>query len=428
MKNQDRNSLLRLWNKHKSGTGKVEKELNKLAKNEIRHTRDLDHPNVIKLFDYSAQQTYVSESGRETEVFYLALEYVNGGELFDFVCQTGRFSEEIARYYFTQLLDALEYIHENGLSHLDIKLQNILMDSEFNLKLADFGFSSHQSKNETFKGSGEYMAPEILLGNPYFGQAVDLFAAGVLLFTLVLANPPFIKATSKDAYYKTIAANRYDMFWKIQQKALGTEAAVSESFKDLINFMLAFDPIERPSLAEIRQHEWMKGPVATKDQVLEEFKKRKEIIDEEALANTASKPDIDPNEDFSTSHTVHRGIDDGEGDDEEKILNTMGEFIPDWAKFTSFFSTSDPEELLIVLLTFWSNLTNDYSVNKGAYQVTAKHLDEDLTVWFSGSILKVPGQEKYCVEVLHESGNRFLFNKIFKKLKGYFGGHVNVAY
>ena len=153
-----------------------------MAKNEIIYTRDLDHPNIIKLLDYSAQQSYISETGKESDVYFLALELASGGELFDFVYQTGRLSEKIARYYFIQLLDSLQYIHSKGISHWDIKLQNILIDSKFNLKLADFGFSSNQATNSTYKGSGEYMAPEIVLGSQYFGPAVDLFAAGVLLF------------------------------------------------------------------------------------------------------------------------------------------------------------------------------------------------------------------------------------------------------
>ena len=88
-----------------------------MAKNEIIYTRDLDHPNIIKLLDYSAQQSYISETGKESDVYFLALELASGGELFDFVYQTGRLCEKIARYYFIQLLDSLQYIHSKGISH-----------------------------------------------------------------------------------------------------------------------------------------------------------------------------------------------------------------------------------------------------------------------------------------------------------------------
>ena len=169
--------------------------------------------------------------------------------------------------------------------YLQKKLQNILIDSDYNLKLADFGFSSNQATNSTYKGSGEYMAPEIVLGNSYFGPAVDLFAVGVLLFYLVLEKPPFLKATAQDDFYKTIAANRYDLFWKIHLKKFEGGDSISDSFKDLINFMLSYDVIERGSLSEIRQHEWTQGPVASYDEVKEEFTKRLELIEQEALNN-----------------------------------------------------------------------------------------------------------------------------------------------
>lgn len=101
---------------------------------------------------------------------FMALELAEGGELFDYIFQTGRLDEKIARYYFLQLLDAFEYIHNKGISHCDVKLQNILLDHQFNLKLADFGFSSKQPTNTTYKGSGEYMAPEIHIEQGYHGQ------------------------------------------------------------------------------------------------------------------------------------------------------------------------------------------------------------------------------------------------------------------
>lgn len=157
------------------------------------------------------------------------------------------------------------------------------------------------------------MAPEIVLGSQYFGPAVDLFAAGVLLFYLVLEKPPFIKATVQDDYYKTIAANRYDLFWKIHLKKFEAKESISDSFKELINFMLASNVIERGSLSEIRQHEWTQGPVATYDEVVEEFSKRQELIEKQALDNSAPIPKFDNLDDLSSQITqVHRSIDGDE--------------------------------------------------------------------------------------------------------------------
>ena len=259
------------------------KSFAKLVKNEIYLTSNLNHPNIIKWHDYSVKQKYTSSSGKQSEVWFMALELAKGGELFDYIFQTGRFSEKIARFYFLQLLDSLEYIHSKGVSHWDIKLQNILLDEKYNLKLADFGFSSKTATNSTFKGSGEYMAPEIHLEQGYHGPAVDLFAAGVLLFIMVTENWPFIKATSSDDYYKAIIANRVDLFWKVHLKKLKSKnIELSKELIILLTYMLSYDPIERASLAEIRQQEWCQEPAATNEEVIDEFTRRFEIIENEA--------------------------------------------------------------------------------------------------------------------------------------------------
>lgn len=84
-------------------------------------------------------------------VDYLVLELVNGGDLFDYIANSGRFSEDVARYYFTQFMDALDYMHKNNSCHRDLKPENIMLDSEFNLKVADFGFAAPVSGRD---GSG----------------------------------------------------------------------------------------------------------------------------------------------------------------------------------------------------------------------------------------------------------------------------------
>jgi len=101
----------------------------------------------MELRDYSAQGVEKRPSGRSREVYYLALELAKGGELFDYISQTGEFSEDVARYFFHQLIDALDYMNKKGISHRDLKPENILMSEVFDLKLADFGFGSNTETN-----------------------------------------------------------------------------------------------------------------------------------------------------------------------------------------------------------------------------------------------------------------------------------------
>ena len=124
-----------------------------------------------------------------------------------------------ARHYFSQLLEGINYIHSAGFAHRDLKLENLLLDDCFNLKIADFGFA------ECLQGSNEdgvlydelgtlgYMAPEIHLCKGYNGQSIDIFAAGVILFTMISRKKPFEKAVPTDRQYKNLVIDP-ESFWK----------------------------------------------------------------------------------------------------------------------------------------------------------------------------------------------------------------------
>jgi len=116
------------------------------------------------------------------------LEHVGGGELFDFVALGGGLSEPYARYFFSEFLEGLEYMHANGFVHRDLKPENLLLDDDFVLKISDFGFSGpiagrdNSGMLKTHLGTMSYMAPELHLGKRYDGAKVDIFAAGIILF------------------------------------------------------------------------------------------------------------------------------------------------------------------------------------------------------------------------------------------------------
>lgn len=183
------------------------------------------------------------------------LELATGGELFDFVAQTGRYSDVISRFYFQQLIDGLDYVHQKGVTHRDLKPENVLYDATFNLKIADFGFAAPVDGKDgsgyckTKLGTESYMAPEIHMRKPYSGPSVDLFASAIILFIMVTQHPPFTRAEPNDPFYRLLCAGRHDLFWKAHSKSKpGGDSFFSEEFKDLINRMLAFDPSQRMSM------------------------------------------------------------------------------------------------------------------------------------------------------------------------------------
>jgi serine/threonine protein kinase len=406
-------------------TGMVE-----VVKNEVEIMKSLSHPNIINLLEFRDDVEYKKANGAKAPVFYLALELANGGELFDFIAQTGKFTEEVARFYFHQLCNAFEYLHGNGVSHRDMKPENIMLDSEFNLKVADFGFSSSKALNETRRGTDSYMAPEIHMGQKYSGQTVDLFAAGIILFIMVTQHPPFAKATPKDPHYKTISANRLDLFWKLhsRNKPNGLDF-FSESFRDLITSLLTFDPIHRPSLAEIKSHEWYNGSVPTYEEIKDEFTKRKQALNDANMQESAPVPTGVADPSVFTNHTVHRGV-GGDLEEDSKLpalKRQVAEYVPEFKRYSQFFSTSSLDDLFNTLALFAEKVTTEFEFADDEYSGKLNVLEEDQKISLTVNILKVDEENKYCVEVVKNSGDRFVFNGIYNKLKAFFGGHANAA-
>lgn len=140
------------------------------------------------MLSFGDQGTVLKPSGRMiNNLGFIVMEYVEGGLLFDF-CQTmAGMGEDAGRFMMLQLLDALEYMHNLRCVHRDLKLENILIDDNLNLKIADFGFACYKTidKLSSYRGTMTYMAPEIKQGKTYDGTQIDLFSLGVIIFIVV---------------------------------------------------------------------------------------------------------------------------------------------------------------------------------------------------------------------------------------------------
>lgn len=213
------------------------------------------------MLHFCEDATYVKNNGQQKKVAYMVLEYCSQGELFDFVALK-HFSEKQCRYFFRQMLHVLHSVHSKGYAHRDLKPENVMVDSNFSLKLADFGFAAPiQGRTGTgFLGTAcgtySYMAPEQLVKEPYQGHVVDLFALGVILFIMYSGHPPFSTAHSQDSYYKLISQNRADLFWKFHEKQ-HPEGFFTPDFKDLMTSMFQTMSQQRLSLADIVGHPWL---------------------------------------------------------------------------------------------------------------------------------------------------------------------------
>ena len=223
---------------------------------------ELDHPNIWKLKKYSEFTQIKTLDDESINVSYIAMEYAEEGELFKCWMNSEKFDENEARYYFNQLINTLEYMHSMGYYHRDIKPENLLLDSNFNLKIADFGFATKNKVWAKRRGTINYMTPEMIENRIYNCEHSDLFAAAVTLSNLVTKRAPFAQAETNDKYYKHIMKKDYDHYWRARG-----EDTLSEEFKDLFLKMVSYDPSSRLTIKEIKEHKWFKVPLMTQEEM-----------------------------------------------------------------------------------------------------------------------------------------------------------------
>ncbi|XP_069959168.1 serine/threonine-protein kinase SIK3 homolog isoform X2 [Cherax quadricarinatus] len=205
---------------------------------EIEILKKLRHPYIIRLYQ-------VMETER---MIYLVTEYASCGELFDYVATHGKMREREARTKFMQIVAALRYCHKRGIVHRDLKAENLLLDKDLNIKLADFGFSNFYTPGEllsTWCGSPPYAAPELFEGKEYDGPKADVWSLGVILYVLVCGYLPFDAKTLQTLRSLVVAGKfRIPYF-------------MSSDCDNLIRKMLQVDPEKRINIERIMQHRWI---------------------------------------------------------------------------------------------------------------------------------------------------------------------------
>jgi serine/threonine protein kinase len=184
--------------------------------------------------------------------------------------------EKIVRKYFRDIIDTIYYIHSQGFAHRDIKLENLILDNNFQLKLIDFGFSCDVKKKLLRKkvcGTKLYIAPEISINNQYDPQIADIFSLGVLLFAMSTSKFPF--DSQKSHLFIDIKKGKFSRFWTLHSMyCKNTKIICSNNFKTLIEGMIATNPKERFSLKDIINSDWVQnGEIATEKEIFSYFNK-----------------------------------------------------------------------------------------------------------------------------------------------------------
>lgn len=182
---------------------------------EIKALQNCHHSNIVWMHGYKMRDVAVYQDSISTMASFIVLDYMSNGDLLPYLQVGGRFPEPIAMFYFHQLVSALEHMALLGYSHRDVKPQNCLLDDDYNLKLADFGFASKVKTSSTWKGTVNFVAPEVVRQDNYHTIPADIFAAGVILFIMATGFYPFKLASKKDYYYSEKIAGKWDELWKI---------------------------------------------------------------------------------------------------------------------------------------------------------------------------------------------------------------------
>ncbi|KAK4686868.1 serine/threonine-protein kinase HSL1, negative regulator of Swe1 kinase, partial [Tremellales sp. Uapishka_1] len=195
----------------------------------------IDHPNVLNLYD-------VWETSTE---LYLIMEYVPGGELFDYLVKRGRLPVSEALHYFQQIIHAVDYCHRFNICHRDLKPENLLLDKDKNIKVADFGMAAWEAGErmlETSCGSPHYASPEIVAGKAYHGSSSDIWSCGIILFALLTGRLPF----DDD--------NIRSLLQKVKTGVFEMPSEIQGSARDLLKKMLEKDPERRITMPDILVH------------------------------------------------------------------------------------------------------------------------------------------------------------------------------
>lgn len=162
------------------------------------------------MFEYGIDGKIVGESVNLQGIWFLVIEYISECTLVDLIKQHSCLTEDVAKYFFMQMLDTLIYIKSVDIAHRDIKLENMLVTHDYQLKFADFGFASFSKEKQTEqKGTPIYIAPEIIRGEAYDGEQVDVFSSGVCLFAMVSGRYPFEWAHISDKRYLLLKEKKY---------------------------------------------------------------------------------------------------------------------------------------------------------------------------------------------------------------------------
>jgi len=248
-----------------------------LLSHEINTQVQFNNENIAKLYSHSfsgkLRKTPACSPRSIKSIKYVILELGERGALFELLQTKHKFPINIARTFFKQIVNGLNSLHINNVAHRDLKLENFIVDKDFNLKLIDFGFCcdiNNEKKEHIIHtkvlGTESYMSPEMIFERKYFADKSDIFSLGVVLFSMLFGQFPFIRAARYDSSYASFAFKReagIKKFWE----AVTKNCDIPQEAIDLMNKMFAANANERITLDNIMKSDFFKGETVSAEEL-----------------------------------------------------------------------------------------------------------------------------------------------------------------
>ena len=261
-------------------------------KREIVLQAALNHPSIVGLRDV----VYAAPSGGagDTGTIYIMMECMGGGELFKLIQRHKGLPEASCAFFFRQIMLGVAYCHSRGVCHRDLKLENVLLnDAGTAVKIADFGFAKDISNSpaSSVTGTAMYVAPEQLDAQPYDGARADMWACGVILYTMREGQYPFLIESKRGVgepgqHFSTSDTLALKEMLQAAEIRFKPHNPSSEAFQELVAHLLDPNPESRWSAAEVLQHPWTRGAEIT----AAEMESTLQAMDTDAIANPQVRP------------------------------------------------------------------------------------------------------------------------------------------
>lgn len=330
--------------------------------------------------------------------------------MLEYISKTGSLSEPTARYFFYQLLKSISKKSKNEKIHKEIKPESIILDSQFNLKLAYKTLADHKECGYKIKDASSYKAPEVLAGLEYKPKQVDIFSAAVFLFMMVTQRLPFVKADPEDVYFSFIVIKDFKGFWAYHTLSCPEIMDLSKDFKDLFNKMVVVNGNDRLKIKKIKNHPWFKKNVPTHQEIFEIFSYRKLVLDGELQSDEI------PSESGGSKPSAPQISDREDTSGETKEITDPDSIKNMPKKYTPYYNCKDGDLLMKQVITFAKQ-------NKYSNKICDEYLrvifqikkDEVLTI-IQVNVLRIPKHQKRCIECICVEGDENTFADAFESL------------